>query len=95
MFKVLALTALLAFASAQDDCGMSKQAQVTVASKDGESCLMEHKCKMILRRREGNEGAKGNVFYQCWVPDVFYHSTSINETVVVDLTKDTCERVNP
>lgn len=93
MFKALALTALLAFAAAQDDCDTNRS-QVAVASKDGESCLMEHKCKMVFRRWEGGN-EKGNVYYQCWVPDTFYNTVGINEVVTMDLKKDTCERINP
>lgn len=70
-------------------CHNNRKAQVRPTAKDGESCLIDHKCKMVVRRWESG----GNVYYRCLVDNTFYNVAQIEEVVIIDLTK--CENINP
>lgn len=91
--KILLVGVLTLFSLIGPSCSSSSdsKAQALIASKNGDSCLLEHKCKIVLRRWEGG----GNVFYQCLVANSFYEVSQINEAVIVDLTGKNCEKVNP
>ena len=100
MIKIGLSVVLMLFALSQNECDdpSAKHAQVAVASKNGDSCLADHKCKIVIRRWENGQGDPklgGNVYYQCWVSDAFYSTVGLEDRVIVDLTSDKCERANP
>jgi hypothetical protein len=97
-FSMLVLMAAIALGLSEDNCSPRQQHSVGIASKQGDSCLAENKCKIVVRRWEGGEVSPangGNVYYQCWVPVAFYQATHVNEIVSLDTSSSNCERMNP
>lgn len=66
---------------------------VRIHAKVGDSCVLEHHCKITVRFWQGSYSSGGNVYYRCLVSDDFYNITSLEELVVMDITK--CERISP
>lgn len=91
----IAFSLLTIFACSSDP---NRVQQVSVDKKDGESCLMDKKCKIQVRRWEGSDGdssSQGNVYYRCIVSNGFYEATSIGDKVLLKVNGKDCERLNP
>jgi hypothetical protein len=69
---------------------------VEVLAKDGESCLLEHKCKIsVVEVGEWSHNPKGG-FYRCYVSDEFYALIEKDTKFVFDPSgnKD-CAKISP
>lgn len=75
-----------------------ERAPVIVNNKQGDSCLVDHKCKITVRRWEGrssmDQRSGANVYYRCLVRDEFYNVVSPEQAVQINLSNG-CERINP
>lgn len=72
----------------------------TIAAKQNESCLADHKCKIIVRKwiptDSSNKAQGGNIYYRCLVTDTFHNTVAIDEHVMLDVDESpNCERISP
>lgn len=83
-------------------CGDYKLARIK--SKAGESCLLEHKCQIMVLYGEAtyiNREAGGVVvvqadhLYRCYVADDFYNNMVVGETFKFDPNSKNCQEINP
>jgi len=85
-------------------CSGDKMAQVK--AKDGDSCLIEHKCQMTLFygettfARDRQNGSQVEVqsenYYRCYVDDRFYSAVSVGDRFKFDPDSNkNCVRLNP
>lgn len=83
-----------------DEAPTPNPQQVAISSKVGDSCVVDHKCKIIVRRWERPRGEAedktgGNVYYRCLVPDSFYNQVNMEERVLMDTSSKDCEKMMP
>jgi hypothetical protein len=63
-----------------------------IVSKDGESCLVDHQCKVIAE--VGKEYDEPEEFYRCLISDDYYNVVTNGDRVDFDI-KNKCEKINP
>jgi hypothetical protein len=81
----------------QIGCETQPQQNFAIAnlqSKDGDSCLIEQQCKVIVTQRGRiTPGNHGNKFFRCLITNGYYQVIKEGNEIKVDSNK--CEEINP
>jgi hypothetical protein len=71
-----------------------EKVQVRITGKQGESCLVDQKCKVTVSRWETGKDITldgGNVYYRCLLSSDLYNATVLEDKILLNLKN--CERI--